>query len=201
MAKKLNKSRIALSRVMILMLLVVVFLTDSLIPMESGAHEVLDICGIVLISICALGRLYTTVFLGGFKNDMLVDYGPYSMVRNPLYFFSLLGFTGVALMSGHLVVMVGIPLGFIVLYNFLIRREEVFLRSHFGEPYEAYMRRVPRLFPAPNKYHVPDTVLCHPKFINKGFKDAVWWFAAFPLVELAEFVQEQGYIKPLIFLP
>lgn len=201
MAKQLNKSRIAISKLMIIGLLFVVFFTDSLIPIESGQHEVFDIIGTLLVAVCALGRLYTSAYLGGFKNDTLITHGPFSVVRNPLYFFSLVGFAGVALMTSHLVVMIGIPVGFIILYTFLIRREEVFLLQTFGEPYKAYMASVPRLIPAISKYRVPETIQTHTRFLDKAFKDAIWWFAAYPLVELAEFIQSQGYIKPLVLIP
>lgn len=201
MAKQLNKSRIAISKLMIVGLLFVVFFTDSLIPIQSEQHELFDIVGTLLVAICALGRLYTSAYLGGFKNDTLITHGPFSVVRNPLYFFSLVGFAGVALMTSHLVVMIGIPVGFIVLYMFLIRREESFLLQTFGAPYKAYMQSVPRLIPAMSKYRVPETIQMHTRFLDKAFKDAIWWFAAYPLVELAEFIQAQGYIKPLILIP
>jgi protein-S-isoprenylcysteine O-methyltransferase Ste14 len=200
-ARNLNKSRIALSRVMIVVLLLIVFFTDSLIPLESGAHEFFDIIGTILVSVCALGRLYTTAYLGGFKNDTLITYGPFSAVRNPLYFFSLVGFIGVALMTNHIFVMLAIPVGFILLYTFLIRREERFLLGKFGEEYRAYMASTPRLIPSFRNYHFPAVIQMNPKFLDKGFKDAIWWFAAFPLVELAEFIQEQGFIQPGILLP
>ncbi|HEY8189261.1 MAG TPA: isoprenylcysteine carboxylmethyltransferase family protein [Micavibrio sp.] len=201
MAKNLNKSRIAMSRIMMAALLLIVFFTDSLIPLESGAHEFFDILGTILVSVCALGRLYTTAYLGGFKNDTLITYGPFSAVRNPLYFFSLIGFIGVAMMTNHIFVMLAIPIGFILLYTFLIRREERFLLGRFGEEYRAYMAATPRLIPSFRNYHFPDAIQMNPKYLDKGFKDAIWWFAAFPLVELAEFIQKQGLIHPPILLP
>lgn len=186
---------------MVVILLLAVFLTDSLIPLESGWHEFFDVLGTILVSTCALGRLYTTAYLGGFKNDTLITHGPFSAVRNPLYFFSLLGFIGVALMTGHIVIMVGIPIGFVVLYVLLIRREEAFLLGKFGEDYKAYMRSTPRLIPSFRNYHTPESIQMNPKFLDRGFKDAIWWLAAFPLVELAEFIQKHDFIHALFLLP
>lgn len=201
MARHLNKSRIALSKAMVVVLLLCVFFTDSLIPLESGAHEFFDLTGTILVAICALGRLYTSAYLGGFKNDTLITHGPFSVVRNPLYFFSLVGFTGIAFMTNHIVVMVAIPLGFILLYTQLIRREEAHLASIFGQPYEDYRNKVNRLIPDIRQYDVPETIQMHTKFLDKAFKDAIWWFAAFPLVECAEYVQQQGSIHGIFMLP
>lgn len=80
--------------------------------------------------------------------------GPYAYVRNPLYlgnFITALGFSiaftgknspcerGV-LAGGSLATMAAI-------YATIIPHEEAFLRSRFGEEFERYCERVPRLVP------------------------------------------------------
>lgn len=190
-----------ISKIMIIFLLVAVFFTDALFPFESGIHEALDIVGILMVFLCALGRVYTTAYLGGFKNDVLINYGPFSVVRNPLYFFSLIGFTGVAVMTTHLLVIVVMPVAFLCLYIALIKREEAFLLEKFGDDYRDYMKSVPRLVPRMKHYQAPDTIQMSPKHLNKAFTDAIWWIMAFPLVEVAEFIQGNGWIKPLVVIP
>jgi protein-S-isoprenylcysteine O-methyltransferase Ste14 len=80
--------------------------------------------------------------------------GPYAYVRNPLYlgnFITALGFavafTGKnsrcvrrALAGGSLATMAAI-------YATIIPHEEAFLRSQFGEEFDRYCERVPRLVP------------------------------------------------------
>ncbi len=84
----------------------------------------------------------------------LVTSGPYSYVRNPLYignFMTAAGFafafTGRnspparrALVGGSLAAMAAV-------YATIVPLEEAFLRSKFGEEFERYCARVPRLIP------------------------------------------------------
>ncbi len=201
MAKNLNKSRMRDSRVVILAVLFAAFFTKALIPYETHMHEGLEFFGYFLIALCAMGRLYSTAFLGGFKNQTLITYGAFSVVRNPLYFFSLVGMTGIAFISTHILIIIFMPLFFIVIYHFLIRREEAFLLETFGAEYEAYMKSVPRLIPNLRLYKAPEKIETVPKYLNKAFKDAIWWFAAFPLFEFAEYLQEDGIVTPLFTIP
>lgn len=178
-----------------------IFLTSAFIHPEGAVHEMLDMAGLLLISICALGRLYTTAFLGGSKNETLISWGPFSVVRNPLYVFSWIGFTGIALMTTHLVLIICVPVFFYILYYSLVQREEAFLIQKFGHDYADYKSRVPRFFPNLSLYKSPDEIKVSSGLLMNGALDAVWWFAAYPLIELAEFVQEQGMLSPLFMVP
>ncbi len=84
----------------------------------------------------------------------LVTSGPYAYVRNPLYlgnFLTALGFTiaftgknsalqRFALGAGALGAMLG-------LYATIVPHEERYLRERFGEDFDRYCERVPRLIP------------------------------------------------------
>lgn len=201
MAKKLNKSRIRDSRMIIIVAFIVAALTKALIDFEAPLHEIIDYIGYILLAVCAMGRMYSTAFLGGHKNETLITYGAFSITRNPLYFFSLLGMTGVGLISGHVVVMIAMPVLFLLMYHFLIKREEEFLGEKFGQAYADYCQSTPRLFPNFAKYNAPETVEMTPKYLNKAFFDAIWWFAAFPLFEMTEYVIGKGWITPVTMVP
>lgn len=198
MAQSLNKSRMLNSKIALLGAFFLILFSRQFWENETPLHEFLDYGGYFLVALCALGRVYTTAFLGGFKNEDLITYGPFSIVRNPLYFFSLIGITGIALISNHLVVIIGLPLFFIILYYFLIQREEAFLEQVFGENYRAYKARVPRFVPNVSLYEAPETVQMSPRYINKALKDALWWFAPFPFIELVEYLQETNML-PILF--
>jgi hypothetical protein len=80
------------------------------------------------------------------KNRELTVTGPYAHTRNPLYLGSMLmaGGFAVALLSWPVaLVLAG---GFAAIYVPVIASEERFLRAAFPG-FEAYCRRVPRLFP------------------------------------------------------
>lgn len=201
MAVALNKTRKRDSKLLVTFILGAMFFTRPLIPMESGLHESLEFFGYFLIAICVCGRLYTTAFLGGYKNQSLIDYGPFSICRNPLYFFSLCGFLGVSFMTNHLAIILLAPPLFYAVYYFLILREEVFLKETFGAAYEEYMRKVPRLLPRFSLYHAPEAVEMRPKYLMRAFRDNLWWFVSFPLIEFSEYLQELHVVTPLFMLP
>lgn len=197
MARNLNKSRIRQSKIAVMTAFAIVLFAKAFIDYEAPLHELIEYVGYMLVAFCALGRLYSTAFLGGFKNESLITYGAFSMVRNPLYFFSLVGMTGIAMISGHILIIIGIPVFFYVLYHALIRREEEFLLETFGDQYRAYMASTPRLWPNISKYNAPESIEVVPKYLNKAFKDAIWWFVPFPLFEIVEMLHENGIIKPI----
>ncbi len=98
-------------------------------------------------------RIWGTAYLGpGTVNHAemqagaVMAAGPYRYVRNPLYLGSWCMFAAMAFImppTGALFAMV--LLGVFLLR--LILAEEAFLTARIGEPYHAYLRAVPRLFP------------------------------------------------------
>lgn len=200
MARSLNKTRMRDTRILMGLTLLAGVFCKTMFPDETLQHEVLDLSGYILVTICALGRIYCTAFIGGEKNAQLVTSGPYSFCRNPLYFFSLCGAAGVGFMSTSIAAFAVIFSGFFIIYQGLIAREEEFLEAKFGQAYRDYCKRVPRLLPSFKNVYFPEEVVMRPKFLNKGVLDAVWWFAAFPLFEAAELLQEKGVITPIMQL-
>jgi protein-S-isoprenylcysteine O-methyltransferase Ste14 len=77
----------------------------------------------------------------------LVDTGPFSLVRNPLYVGNILLWAGFAV-SSRLLVLAPLIVAMLALeYHAIVRWEERLLTSRMGEPYESYTRRVPRWLP------------------------------------------------------
>lgn len=82
------------------------------------------------------------------KDNVIATTGPYALVRNPLYFGSLLLAVGYLLISGlswiAWVVVVGL---FLLFHLAAITFEENYLKGEFGELYLTYLTQVPRLLP------------------------------------------------------
>lgn len=75
----------------------------------------------------------------------LVTGGIFARTRNPIYLgLGLIAF-GSSLLLGRPILLV-LTLVFVVYFAHLIRREEAFLRAHYGEPYRDYCRRVGRIW-------------------------------------------------------
>jgi len=89
---------------------------------------------------------YRTEIIGA---PVLVTWGPYKWVRNPLYAGNAVMGLGWALMVGwHWVA--AFVVAFILLYStIIIPAEEDFLESKFGASYREYKKLVPSLLPYP----------------------------------------------------
>jgi protein-S-isoprenylcysteine O-methyltransferase Ste14 len=80
--------------------------TNSRYPSGGTVHEMIEWAGIVFIVICILGRTWTSLYIGGRKIEQLVMIGPYSITRNPLYFFSVIGAAGFGAQLGSIAVAI-----------------------------------------------------------------------------------------------
>lgn len=84
----------------------------------------------------------------------LVTAGPYAYVRNPLYLGNLitalgftLAFTGAVAFARRAILTFGGLGAMLAVYAAIVPLEEVYLRQTFGEDFETYVTRVPRLVP------------------------------------------------------
>jgi protein-S-isoprenylcysteine O-methyltransferase Ste14 len=81
-----QRPRIHLFQAGSVLVLATVLLTQ---PMLTGRiHEFLEMAGVSLALLCVAGRMWSSLYIGSRKNRELVTAGPYSITRNPLYFFS-----------------------------------------------------------------------------------------------------------------
>lgn len=151
------RMRITLSRSLAILLFVTLALSmnawSKALPFIEHS---LSLIGWVLIAIAVMGRLWCAAHINGRKTAELVVVGPYSVCRNPLYFFSFLGGLGVMLVTETLL----LPLVFCVLfaayYSFVIDREEKTLLEFHGGAFRDYCARVPRFWPQFSLFAEPD---------------------------------------------
>ncbi|TFH42699.1 MAG: isoprenylcysteine carboxylmethyltransferase family protein, partial [ANME-2 cluster archaeon] len=120
-----EKIRIRVSQIFAISLIIIIAVSNS--AWEHKAPFVstfLFLIGIVLVGIASMGRLWCSLYIAGYKTDKLITEGPYSMCRNPLYFFSLLGALGVGFASETCLIPLIILLAFSMYYPFVIKSEE-----------------------------------------------------------------------------
>lgn len=76
----------------------------------------------------------------------LITSGPYAVVRHPIYTGMLTGFLGTAIALSQVRGLVVVVLIFVILW-LKLRMEEQWMRSEFGETYDAYTHRTAALVP------------------------------------------------------
>jgi protein-S-isoprenylcysteine O-methyltransferase Ste14 len=89
----------------------------------------------------------SVVYASEVKSESLVADGPYRRVRNPLYFANVLMIIAMGAMMSRLGFLVAVIAMLVFCYR-LILREEAELQASQGQPYHAYCKAVPRLWPS-----------------------------------------------------
>lgn len=138
-------------------------------------------CGVVLVIVGVYGRIYATIFIGGMKNEgadgkSFIDYGAYSLCRNPLYFFSFIAFVGILALKAQIVFVVVGSILYLWIYRMTILSEEEFLGQKFGQSYAEFLAKSPRFFPSFANFHCPEKIEVRPFFLHKEIRRAINWF-------------------------
>ncbi|MCB0353426.1 MAG: isoprenylcysteine carboxylmethyltransferase family protein [Bdellovibrionales bacterium] len=154
----------------------------------------------ILVGFASLGRLWCSVYIAGNKTYNLVETGPFSMTRNPLYFFSFLGGVGVGLSTETVIFPLVIGGLFAVWYPLVIRNEETRLLEVHGDAFVDYMKRVPRFFPNPFLLVEPEQAPVYVKKFRKAMFDALWFIWLVGLLEAGEGFRQSGILPTLFTL-
>jgi protein-S-isoprenylcysteine O-methyltransferase Ste14 len=103
-------------------------------------------------------RIWSTLYVGSRKLKTLVNQGPYSICRNPLYVGTFLMALGAALFLKSFLVIAAVILLIVVYAIGTVPAEEKALLAQHGEAYAEYLRRVPRFFPNFSLFTTPPSV-------------------------------------------
>jgi protein-S-isoprenylcysteine O-methyltransferase Ste14 len=116
---------------------------------DRPREEFFDILGMVFI----LSGFLVRIVARGYKQDMsrggdsLVVDGPYSLMRNPMYFGTLLIGAGIIAVLLRLWTLPVFVIVYLAIYMPQIDREEKLLLERFGPRYKEYCRITPKYFP------------------------------------------------------
>ncbi len=190
--------RTAVTRILAVALVLIILVSYHSFPDDGFWDAFFEVTGVFLLAAGCLGRLWALLYIAGNKNRTLVTEGPYSVVRHPLYVFSLIGTVGIGMLTENVVVLFLLCVFFLVYYPFVIAAEEHILLSRHGRAYEEYMARVPRFIPRWSLLKEPFVFSVHTTIYRKAFFDAIWFIWVFIPLEIIERLHEAG-ILPVFF--
>ena len=192
-----QRRRIAIAVVIGLLVVALLFVRSA----SSGqAHEYIESVGISFIVAAILGRMWCTLYIGGRKSAEIVQTGPYSMSRNPLYVFSTIGAMGIGAQTGSVIVALAFGILCYLAFAIVIRTEETYLQDHFGQPYRDYCARVPRFFPKFSIYRGEAELTIKPGRLYNTAVDGLVFFIAYPFFEFVEYLQSIDVLPVLLRL-
>ena len=183
----MENSRIYITRIFAVSLVVLILVSSS--GWEDKASFVstaLFFVGTVLAGIASLGRLWCSLYIAGYKTDRLITVGPYSMCRNPLYFFSFLGAVGLGFVSKTILIPLIIIVAFAIYYPLVIKSEEEELGRIHKKEYEVYLDKVPGFFPKLSFLTEPDEYIVKPLLFKKHIFDNLWFIWFIGIIEVID---------------
>ena len=147
---------------------------------------ILSVLGFFLVMLGGFGRIWASLYIEGFKTKTLIKEGPYSMVRNPLYVFSLMIFTGLCLAIKSIPISIALIVIFTLFHiPTILNEEEILLNTH-DESYRKYYKSTPRLFPNIFKYKKPkstDRIEVKIQRINKRLWEVIGYLVLFVIID------------------
>lgn len=191
------KNRLELSRIFGMGMLVLVLFGGRSLENFAAIADALYFVGVTLVGLAVMGRLWCSIYISGYKDSRLIQEGPYSICRNPLYFCNMIGGVGLGLATETLLIPVLIIVAFAFYYPKVVREEEEELRSNFGAKYETYCRLTPRFFPIFSLYHAPEKYTVNTRILTRELFRSFWFVFGLGFLELLEGLQEIG-ILPII---
>ncbi len=134
-----------------LALALAIFLSRFIFPQWKNEvlEEVLDFMGVGIV----LFGLFIRIIARGYKAELskesrvLVTGGLYNLVRNPMYFGTLLIGLGLVSTLFQWWAFFFFFSIFLIIYIPQVQREEKKLQEHFGQEYKDYCAQTPRFFP------------------------------------------------------
>ena len=170
-------------------------------PYDGTIRTAIEWTGVFLIFVCIAGRTWCSLYISGRKIRQLVETGPYSISRNPLYVFSAIGAVGVGAVFGMLTAAVFDGLLVLAILAATIPTEERVLEAAHGDAYRAYRARVPRLWPRFTAWREAQTIELSPSMVRRSFLQSAVFLAAVPIARAIEYAHVAGWIRPLLLLP
>jgi protein-S-isoprenylcysteine O-methyltransferase Ste14 len=165
------------------------------------AGLLLQLGGLACIACAALGRVWSSVFIAGYKDTQLVRNGPYAMLRHPLYALSLLAMLGAGLTTRSAALTVALLAAFAMIYARAAREEDGFLRSAHGAAFDRYARAVNAFWPRWSAHLVPEALEVRPRVLSKAFLDAGTLLGYWVLLVLADALQRSSVTPTWVTLP
>jgi len=203
MKSKINiirKKRILLTWGFVAVLAVLILFSNNRWEHIGVWSTIFFLMGAVLVGCATIGRLWCSLYISGHKDKSLIKTGPYSVCRNPLYFFSFLGAAGVGLATEMLTIPAIIIAAFVPYYAFVIKEEQKKLAKTYGEEFDDYCKTTPAFFPSFKLLNEPEEYNVKAKAFRKSLFDALWFIWLVGILELIESFHELGLIPVFIKL-
>ena len=162
---------------------------------ETVAYKIVEYAGFAVVCVAVIGRIWCSLYISGRKDRELCVVGPYSLSRNPLFFFSFLGVLGICFAAQNLTLAVISGAIFASFYHFIIRSEEKRLYEMFGTNFDRYVRTVPRFFPRLAVPTIDARIEANVRAFSRSLTEVFWFLMTFVVIEIIEDFRRNGSLN------
>lgn len=168
--------------VLLVAILGVIGLSMATTPALSGtaAHALILGAGLLALVVAIVGRAWCSLYIGGRKKSEIVDKGPYSITRNPLYVFSFIGAFGMGAQTGSLILAALFLSVAIAVFLATVKQEEAWLLDAFPASYPSYLEATPRFWPRLSIWRDVNELSIAPKYFLRTLRDGSVMLLAIP---------------------
>jgi len=195
------KQRIFWTRIFAIIAIILLLFSSHSWRSDGIFYFLMEWIGFSMVVIATLGRLWCSLYIAGYKDDQMITLGPYSLVRNPLYFFSFIGALGLGFSSQNLIIIGLMITMFVVFYPHVIDSEEKTLEMLFKDQYIQYKNTTPKYWPSFKNYQEPNEYTVKPKQITIAFLSAMWFLWFFMIFNIIELFQNMNILPVLFCFP
>lgn len=120
------------------------------------------------------------------RADVLNTAGLYSMVRHPLYWGNFLIWVGISLFTRSLIFVAAAVIVYLLYYRPIALAEEEFLRKKFGNEFDDWAGRTPRIFPNFRNWKRPDLPFSLKTVLRREYSGFFAIIASFTAMKIVE---------------
>ncbi|MBN2713517.1 MAG: DUF1295 domain-containing protein [Planctomycetes bacterium] len=121
--------------------------------------------------------------------------GIYSITRNPLYLGNFLIWLGILIFTQNLIVVAVGCLFFFLVYRKIIKAEESFLESTFGEEYTLWREKTPCIIPGFGLWRAPDRKFSWQRLLRREYASIFATIFTFCIIEIFQESFEHGELS------
>lgn len=193
----IQRHRINLLRAGFVLLLPLLLLVHPAFGEDAFASELIELVGAFFVIFGVLGRFWAILYIGGHKSMTVMNIGPYSICRHPLYLFSTIAATGLGLLLESIFLAVVVGGSVFLILAMTAKQEEQFLTEKFGDEYRIYAKVTPMIIPDIRLFHTPERVTFSVSHLKGNFFDALVFLLFIPIAELLEGVRAFDFLPVL----
>jgi protein-S-isoprenylcysteine O-methyltransferase Ste14 len=162
---------------------------------DALVGDALFFLGTVMVGVGVLGRAWCLSYIGGNKRNMVIQHGPYSLCRNPLYLFSFIGAIGIGLATKTFVFPLIVLAVFVIYYPLVIKKEEAELKLKFGVQFEDYMKKTrSRIIPSFRGYTGLERTEINLRSFRKGVFELIFFIIPLGIFPFLETLHAMGSV-------